>query len=285
MRSGSSPAAVQLLVELHQPLAHLQRRAHRRARVELDALARGGDVAPDRHDRVSNELVQRAAVAQDAVDHLAEVGVELPHQLGFLDVLADLGVIADIGKKDGHRALVPAELERRRIGKQVVHHLRRQHARKHAAHFLPPARLRQPEPQAAHDLHAVVGRHRPRHRDLDAPRPKEREGQQRVDDHDRRRHAHAHGDARVAQPEEREPAHQQVTGDDPAPRHLVDVVVAQDVIDRVEVRVNQRRARLQRRGPDVGRHRAIDHLPDQHRLLVDVAAVGNRRVVLHELGE
>ena len=162
----------------------------------------------------------------------------------------------------------------------MVHHLGREHAGEDALDLLAAGRLRAPEPDAAHDLHAIIGQHRPGHGDLDAPDPEKRQGDQRIAPDDQRGNAHAPADADMPQAEEREPANQQVSGNDPAPRNLPQVIAAQHVVDRVEVRIDQWRARLQRRRADVSRGGAVGDLSDQHRLFIDVARGRNRRALL-----
>ena len=96
------PARVELVEGEH----HVERRVHRAVRVVALAERR----APLRHDRVADELVERAAVAEHALHHLGEVlGEQLGHRVR-VHRLRERGEPADVGEEHGHGALVAAEL-------------------------------------------------------------------------------------------------------------------------------------------------------------------------------
>ena len=83
---------------------HRQRRAHSPVRV-----VRVGDGgAPERHDRVADELVERAAVLEDHLHHLGEV---LAQELGDrvrAHALGDGGEAADVAEEHGGRTPLAA---------------------------------------------------------------------------------------------------------------------------------------------------------------------------------
>ena len=64
-----------LLIQLRQCHAHIERCPYGEASVVFQSGA--NCVAPDRHDRVADELMQRTAVAVHTGDHLGEIFVEL----------------------------------------------------------------------------------------------------------------------------------------------------------------------------------------------------------------
>ena len=69
----------------------------------------GEDVAPDGHDGVADEFIERAVEAEHVVHHFAEVFIKLEDELGFVGFFGESGEVADVGEEDGDGASDTAE--------------------------------------------------------------------------------------------------------------------------------------------------------------------------------
>ena len=72
-------------------------------------MALRNDAAPDRHHGVADELIERAVVLEDGVDHFSEVFVELRNQLGLVRAFRHRGKIAHIREQNRHRPPHPSQ--------------------------------------------------------------------------------------------------------------------------------------------------------------------------------
>ena len=73
-----------------------------------------GDIdrgVPEGHDRVADELVERAFVGDDMAAQRVEKGVQKPHDGGRRQPLADLGEVSDVDEHHRQFAVVAAEAQ------------------------------------------------------------------------------------------------------------------------------------------------------------------------------
>ena len=140
---GRGPARVQPL-----QLGHHRQRAVGGA---AGVVGRGERRAPERHHRVADELVERAAVVEDDLRHRAQVLVQHGHHLLGGELLRERGEAADVAEEDGERHALPAQHQVVVLVGQAPHDLGVHVAAHQPAH----AALRAP-------LGHVVGRLRPR---------------------------------------------------------------------------------------------------------------------------
>ena len=149
-------------IEPRQFLAHGEGGADGGDRI----LARPGaaDVAPDGHDGVAHEFIERAAKPKNALDHGAEIFVQLPNEHVRIARGADFGVTADVGKKDRDPLAHAAERLLEELG--VIEHLAHEIARNIALEGLADASFlhalegeigRQPEEKGGVELKAGRG--------------------------------------------------------------------------------------------------------------------------------
>ena len=89
------------LVQASQFLPHRQRRADRIGRVVSHAFT--ARVSPNRHDRVPDEFVQRAAEAEHALDHGSQIFVELGDERLRVAFRGHRRVPADVGEQNRGR--------------------------------------------------------------------------------------------------------------------------------------------------------------------------------------
>ncbi len=77
--------------------------------------------AEEGDDGVALVFVDGAALVEDDVTHLGEIAVEELHQIGRVEVLRYRRETFDIGEECGEVLLLPAEVELRGVGEQVVY--------------------------------------------------------------------------------------------------------------------------------------------------------------------
>ena len=65
------------------------------------------DVSPDRHNRVSDEFIERSTVIEHHRHHAAEVTVKLRHQRSGLGLFRQIGEADQVRKEHGHRLARP----------------------------------------------------------------------------------------------------------------------------------------------------------------------------------
>src|SRR5207245_4152769 len=98
-QTGLRPARAELLDRGD----HVDRRGHGAHRRVLGAFGH----AEERHDLVADQLLHRALVSEDDLDHLREVVVEQADDRGRRGVLGETRETADVGEQDRGLAPVP----------------------------------------------------------------------------------------------------------------------------------------------------------------------------------
>ena len=127
---GWATLGLPLGVQLRQLLHHVDRGRHRLVGVVVGSDRR----SPLRHDRVADELVERAAVPEHAVDHLREVLRQQRRHVVRRHGLGQRREAADVGKENNHAALLAAQPRGFLRRRDALGELRREIALKVAAH-------------------------------------------------------------------------------------------------------------------------------------------------------